>query len=175
LARSIIYLQEHVSAFRAATVLLTGSSSIDLTASADLLHGQRDRWPRPLDRLRLPMNFRDYAAARNPDAVPAERVALDDLLKSVGRDAVRTTALRTGLLDQYLGEYLRSGGLPVPVGDVLTGGQLAPDTAVELWRGLSADVRPLGRNDLAFRKLVSRTVAALSGWPAGRRWRTSWM
>jgi len=69
-ARPIVYLREHDRAFRGATVLLTGSSAYDLAASADLLHGRRGRWHRPLDRLHMPMSFRDYATARNPAAVP---------------------------------------------------------------------------------------------------------
>ena len=46
-ARPIVYLREHDRTFRAATVLLTGSSAYDLAASADLLHGRRGRWHRP--------------------------------------------------------------------------------------------------------------------------------
>jgi predicted AAA+ superfamily ATPase len=127
-----------------------------------MLHGRRGRWARPLDRLHMPMSFRDYVAARREPAVPADRVALADLLTPGGRDAVRVASLRAGELDQYLGEYLRSGGLPAPVTDVLVDGRLAPGTATELWRGLSADARRLSRNDLVLRKLLARTVVALS-------------
>jgi uncharacterized protein len=162
-ARAVVYLREHDPGFRSATVVLTGSSAIDLAASADLLHGRRGRWPRPLDRLHMPMTFRDYVAARNAAAVPADRVALADLLTTSGREAARAASLRSGELDQYLGEYIRSGGLPAPVTDLLVDGRLAEGTATELWRGLSADARRLSRNDLVLRKLISRTVVALSG------------
>ena len=73
-----------------------------------------------------------------------------------------TTSDRTNELDQYLGEYIRSGGLPVPVTDLLSDGRLAEGTAIELWRGLSADARRLARSDTVLRKLITRTVVALS-------------
>jgi hypothetical protein len=161
-ARPIVYLREHDRAFRSATVLLTGSSAYDLAASADLLHGRRGRWHRPPDRLHMPMSFRDYAAARNPAAVLEDRVALGDLFSAEGRAAVETASLRTGELDQYLGEYVRCGGLPAPVTDMLLDGRVAETTVTELWRGLSADARRLSRSDLTLRKLLARTVVALS-------------
>jgi uncharacterized protein len=161
-ARSIVYLREHDPAFRSATVLLTGSSAFDLVTSADMLHGRRGRWPHSLDRLHMPMTFRDYVVARNATAVPGTSVALADLLTPDGREAARVASLRTGELDQYLGEYIRSGGLPAPVTDLLVDGGLAESTVMELWRGLSADARRLSRNDVVLRKLMSRTVVALS-------------
>ncbi len=161
-ARPIAYLREHDRAFRAATVLLTGSSAHDLAASADLLHDRRGRWHRPLDRLHMPMSFRDYAAARNPGAVPEAATALADLLAPAGRAAVEAASLRTAELDQYLGEYVRCGGLPAPVTDMLLDGRVADATVTELWRGISADARRLSRSDLVLRKLLARMVVALS-------------
>jgi predicted AAA+ superfamily ATPase len=160
-ARPIVYLREHDRAFRAATVLLTGSSAYDLAASADLLHGRRGRWHRPLDRLHMPMSFRDYAAARNQAAVPEACVPLADLLSPDGRAATEVASLRTAELDQYLGEYIRCGGLPAPVTDMLLDGRVAEATVTELWRGLSADARRLSRSDLTLRKLLARAVVAL--------------
>ncbi len=37
-----------------------------------------------------------------------------------------------------------------------------PDALLSVWRGLSADARRLSRNDLVLRKLMARTVVALS-------------
>lgn len=161
-ARAIVYLREHDATFRRATIILTGSSAVDLASSADVLHGRRGRWHRPLDRLHMPMTFRDYVAARDESALPSDRLALPDLLTADGRAVVLAGSLRTGALDQYLGEYVRSGGLPAPVGDVLVDGRLAEGTVIDLWRGLSADVRRLSRSDLVLRKLLARVVAALA-------------
>lgn len=161
-ARPIVYLREHDRAFRQATVLLTGSSAYDLAASADLLHGRRGRWHRPLDRLHMPMTFRDYVAARNAAAVPEARLPLAELLSTAGHSTIEQASLRTAELDQFLGEYIRCGGLPAPVTDMLLDGQVADATVSELWRGLSADARRLSRNDRTLRKLLARTVVALS-------------
>lgn len=161
-ARPIVYLREHDRMFRSATVLLAGSSAYDLAASADLLHGRRGRWHRRLDRLHMPMSFRDYVAARNPAALPEARPALADLLSPDGRALVETASLRTAELDQYLTEYVRCGGLPAPVTDMLLDGRVADGTVTELWRGLSADARRLSRSDLTLRKLLARTVVGLS-------------
>ena len=161
-ARPIVYLREHDRAFRAATVLLTGSSAYDLASSADLLHGRRGRWHRPLDRLHMPMSFRDYTAARSVAAVPEASIGLADLLTPDGRAAVDVASLRTAELDQYLGEYVRCGGLPAPVTDMLLDGRVADATVTELWRGISADARRLSRSDLVLRKLLARAVVALA-------------
>ena len=110
----------------------------------------------------MPMSFRDYVAARNPAALPEARPALADLLSPDGRALVETASLRTAELDQYLTEYVCCGGLPAPVTDMLLDGRVADGTVTELWRGLSADARRLSRNDLTLRKLLARTVVALS-------------
>lgn len=160
-AKVVAHLREHDRAFRLATVILTGSSAVDLVESADILHGRRGRSDRPLDRLHMPMTFRDYVGARAPATVPSAHLQLADLLSPTGRDAVREAALRTDELDQYLIEYARSGGLPVPVTDMLADRVLALGTVTELWRGLSADVRRLNRNEATLSKLLARTVVGL--------------
>ena len=162
LARAIVFLREHDQLFRAATVLLTGSSATDLAVSADLLHGRRGRWSRPLDRLHMPMSFRDYVASRAPVAVPPDRLSIDELLSPDGRDVFRTAALRTSELDHYLTEYLACGGLPAPMTDQMLDGTVHGTTTLELWRGIAADARRLNRSDEVLRKLVARTVVALS-------------
>lgn len=160
-ARAVVYLREHDRTFRQATVILTGSSAVDLAASADLLHGRRGHLDRPLDRLHMPMAFRAYVAARAAPAVPPETVALHDLPTSGGREAIRVAALRTAEFDQYLLEYVRCGGMPRPVGDQLVEGRVADATVMELWRGLSADVRRLARSELTLQKLLARAVVGL--------------
>ena len=160
-ATAVAHLREHDRVFRRATVILTGSSAADLVVSADTLHGRRGRTDAPLDRLHMPMTFRDYLAARAPRAPLPERVPLVDFFSAAGREAIRVASLRTAELDQYLGEYARAGGLPAPVGDMLADRALHSGTVMELWRGLSADVRRLDRSELRLAKLLSRTVVSL--------------
>jgi predicted AAA+ superfamily ATPase len=160
-ARTIVYLREHVAEFREATVILTGSSAVDLASSADVLHGRRGRWKKPLDRLHMPMTFRDYAMARMRSAADLPILPLAELLSPDGRRKILETSLMTDRLDRYLDEYLHSGGLPTPVADMLADGMVSETTTMELWRGLATDVRRLSRNDLVLRKLLSRVVVAL--------------
>lgn len=160
-ANAIAHLREHNRQFGRATVILTGSSAADLIASADDLQGRRGRPDSPLDRLHMPMTFRDYVAARAPGIRLGDTVPVQDLLTDAGRRAVTTLALRTAELDQYLEEYSRCGGLPAPVADMLTHRQLQPGTVTELWRGLSADVRRLDRSEDRLAKLLTRTVLSL--------------
>ena len=110
----------------------------------------------------MPMSFRDYTAARSVAAVPEASIGLADLLTSDGRAAVDAASLRTAELDQYLGEYVRCGGLPAPVTDMLLDGRVADATVTEVWRGISADARRLSRSDLVLRKLLARAVVALA-------------
>ena len=160
-ANAIAHLREHNRRFGRATVILTGSSAADLVASADDLQGRRGRPGSPLDRLHMPMTFRDYLAARAPSIELGETVPVQGLAGEDGRRAVTMLALRTRELDQYLGEYARSGGLPAPVTDMLRSRRLEPGTITELWRGLSADVRRLDRSEDRLAKLLTRTVLSL--------------
>lgn len=160
-ARAIVHLREHDRTFRISTVLLTGSSAVDLLASADVLHGRRGRLDRPLDRLHMPLTFRDYVAVRAAAAGLPARIDLNEILSDQGREVIREAALRTRELDQYLAEYARCGGLPRAVADQLTEGRLLDGTMTDLWRGLSADVRRLGRSELILQKLLARIVVAL--------------
>ncbi len=160
-ANVVGHLHEHNPSFKRATVLLTGSSAADLVESADILHGRRGRGRHPLDRLHTAMTFRDYVAARAPAALPPERISLGQMLTPEGRHAVLLAALRATELDQYLGEYALSGGLPAPIADMLATHAVDPGTVQELWRGLSADVRRLDRSEDRLEKLLSRLVVAL--------------
>ena len=160
-ANALAHLREFNPEFQRATVILTGSSAADLVASSDDLQGRRGRWHRPLDRLHMPMTFRDFLAARSPRIDLGEPVRVDELLTPDARRMAQILSLRAGEMDQYLGEYARCGGLPSPVTDSLTQGRLLPGTVMELWRGLSADVRRLDRSEVRLSKLISRTVVAL--------------
>jgi predicted AAA+ superfamily ATPase len=107
------------------------------------------------------MTFRDYVGFRDRGIPLGPPVGLADLLGDDGRRAVTGLALHGAAIDQYLGEYARCGGLPAPVTDVLTDGVVQPGTIMELWRGLSADVRRLDRSEERLAKLVARTVVSL--------------
>ncbi len=160
-ANAIAHLREFDPVFRRATVILTGSSAADLASSADDLHGRRGRYGRPLDRLHMPMTFRDFLGFRDRGIELGAPLPLQELLTDDGRQRVASLALRASAIDQYLGEYVRSGGLPAPMTDMLIDGTVLPGTIMELWRGLSADVRRLDRSEDRLAKLVSRTVVAL--------------
>lgn len=161
-ANVVAHLHEHDRDFRRATVILTGSSAIDLADSADTLHGRRGPSKRRLDRLHTPMTFRDYVAARAPQALPKDVLLLDDLLTSDGRRSVTVAALRTAELTQYLGEYAQCGGLPAPVRDMLQDRHVTEATTLALWRGLAADIRRLERNETRLEKLLARMVVGLA-------------
>jgi predicted AAA+ superfamily ATPase len=127
----------------------------EIVAMSPTAGGRRGKVPT------MPMSFRDYAMARGPASGPEPRVALPDLLSPDGRAAIEVASLRTAELDAYLGEYIRCGGLPAPVTDMLLDGRVADATVIELWRGLSADARRLSRSDPTLRKLLARAVVAL--------------
>jgi predicted AAA+ superfamily ATPase len=161
-ANVIADLHEHEPEFRRATVILTGSSAADLTDSADVLHGRRGPEKRRPDRLHTPMTFRDYVAARAPEAVRGDTLTLGELLSPGGRQLLTQGALHTAELTQYLEEYARCGGLPAPMTDMLRDRQVADETTLALWRGLAADIRRLDRNEARLEKLLSRMVVGLA-------------
>ncbi|HEX9766976.1 MAG TPA: AAA family ATPase [Nitriliruptorales bacterium] len=129
----IKWLRDNDARFRRDTVVLTGSSATNLTASVKALADRRGQASDP-DRVLLPMGFRTFTGLVIEDPVPDDigRLRLRDLTPK--RLRVETTRLAPWL-DQLVSAweaYLQVGGFPRAVASYLT--ERAPDLALQ--RGL---------------------------------------
>lgn len=129
----IKWLRDNDTRFRADTVVLTGSSAANLTASVKALADRRGKATDP-DRVLLPMGFRTFAGLLATDPLPDDvpRLRLADLTTA-------NLAVAADALVPWLGElvsawevYLQVGGFPRAVASHLSARQ--PDEALQ--RGL---------------------------------------
>lgn len=115
------WLRDNDPRFRTDTVVLTGSSAVDLTAATKALAGRRGPAHAP-DRVLLPIGFRSFVSLAVPDAPPPG----DGRLAIVELSARRLHALARDLtpwLDTLIRAwevYLRVGGFPVAVAGYLS-------------------------------------------------------
>ena len=119
--------------FRSDTVVLTGSSAADLTASVKALAGRRGTALDP-DRVLLPMGFRTFARLVADEPIDAEigplRVA--DLTPRRLREAAHSLVPWLDLLVGAWESYLMVGGFPAAVSSYIVAREPAPP----LLRGL---------------------------------------
>ncbi len=128
-------------------VVLTGSSARDARAGSELLPGRRGR-ALDRDRLLLPMSFRDFVSAVDPDVT----LPLGDVTPAALADAnqpsstlreeltrPRISAALARLVDLFE-LYARIGGFPGAVTDYLRTGDVEVATLTEMWDVLRGDL-----------------------------------
>ena len=123
----IKWLRDNDGQFRRDTVVLTGSSSADLTGSVKALAGRRGPAIHP-DRVLLPMGFRTWAVLTGDRPPPADigpcRVA--DLTPRRLVEAAQALVPWLDWLVSAWDAYLQVGGFPTAVASHIRSGELAP-------------------------------------------------
>ena len=128
--------------FRQCTVVTTGSHSVDLRRSAELLPGRRgasaDNPADDLDKTLLPMSFGQYVAAVDKDLGSAVRrgaLATSEGRLSVVRrlaqgevEDLRDVEIMQAELDRHLDGYMTAGGMPLAVLDFAARGSVGERT-----------------------------------------------
>jgi len=131
-ADAVINLRDNDTEFAGDTVVLTGSSAGDLTATRKSLAGRRGPTAKP-DRTLLPMGFRAFAAvmmsARGATAPAAGPLEPADLRTPAARQAMDDLLPWIGDLTTWWEIYLQVGGFPQAVAAQLVGDDLAPIVA----------------------------------------------
>lgn len=133
------------------TVLVTGSSAIDILRGADALPGRRGRISGPYDHILYPMSFAEFVRLR--DGEMAEFLA-DQGFFQPGFKKIMFANMARGRkteiqeifhdrygdrLDSHFGEYLVCGGTPQVAGQMIERGQI-PGHLFDLYaRGFQAD------------------------------------
>jgi uncharacterized protein len=145
-------------------VVLTGSSSRELREAAKSFAGRRGEAAERSDRLLLQIPFRDYCALIGVEGLPEiPPVAPADLCSTAARAAVEELSFWLNDLVDAWESYLRSGGFPRAVGDLLARGDVTPGFARDLWdviRGEAIRATSLGEADLV--SLLARLAQGLA-------------
>ena len=123
----IKWLRDNDARFRTDTVVLTGSSAADLTASVKALAGRRGTASDP-DRVLLPMGFRTFARLLADEPVGADFGPLRaaDLTPRLLAEAAYALAPWLDVLVDGWEAYLLAGGFPAAVSSYLTAREVAP-------------------------------------------------
>ena len=118
----IKWLRDNDARFRTDTVVLTGSSTNDLTAATKALAGRRGEARAP-DRVLMPIGFRSFVSLAVSEPPPATdgRLAIPDLAPHRLRATARELAPWLDILVRAWETYLRVGGFPTAVARYASG------------------------------------------------------
>lgn len=133
------------------TVILTGSHSIDIKRSAELLPGRRGRIEKP-DREFLPMNFREYTTLLKSELIGK---SLQELKPFIGD------------LNKLLEQYLITGGFPRVIDSYMKTGKVEEYLFSDYMNWIIGDFRKLGKNDYYLKEILKAVVETMSspvGW-----------
>jgi len=142
---------------RRCTVVTTGSHSVDLRRSAELLPGRRGRPSDSLDKIMLPMSFAQYVSAVDVDLGSAVRrgllathrgrlsVVRDLAHGRIAEDLARAYTMQAKL-DRCLDGYMLSGGLPLAVLDFAAQRTVTPKTYKTYMDATDSVVRVAGKS-----------------------------
>ena len=156
---AVKYLRDQTAA-AADALVLTGSSARDIRLASERLPGRRGRIER-LDRLLLPLSFREFVAASGAPIDLGDPLTLAEVLGEDVPAALRRSELYLGELTERFERYLGTGGFPEAVSDHLLHGEVEELTVRMLWDVVSGEVSRWNRNRLTALKLLERVVRSL--------------
>jgi len=140
--------------------ILTGSSAADIRAGAERLPGRRGGGI-GLDKIMLPLSFRDFCLAQGVNGPPEPQFTLKQLLESDSNDALRGGMRYLSDLRRTLEAYVIVGGFPAALQDYLTMGRVTEATVRMLWDLIAGDADRLRFDRLVAMKLLERVVRSM--------------
>lgn len=162
---------------RNCTVVATGSHVMDLKMSTEKLPGRRGETDDVYDKVFLPMKFSEYVSCMDKDL----KKTIDDLrfgdtrltiFKKLASSEIddRLDELQSHLpeLNQYLLDYLLTGGIPKVVDEYLQNKYIKESTYTQYLDVVRGDLTSLHRNEAFFRQLISNVIKNIS-WPSSWR------
>ncbi len=145
-------------------VVLTGSSSRELREATKNFAGRRGTGTERSDRLLMPVPFRDYCRLIGVVGLPEIRpLAPEKMLSADARAAVAELSFWIDELVDAWESYLRCGGFPRAIGDLLKTGDVTSGFVQDLWdviRGDAILATSLGDADLL--NLLARITDGIS-------------
>lgn len=161
------------------TVIVTGSHSIDLQRSTEILLGRRGNISEDdtYDKIFLPMKFSEYVSLIDKEL----RNLIDKNFDRNVRKATFSTLLAHKIdpkfkemfgyvskLNQYLYDYLTTGGIPMVINEYLKKGEISSSAYFTFFQYIIGDIHDLQHNDQIFKRLVTHIIEK-NGFPFSYR------
>ncbi len=139
--------------FRRDVLVITGSSSIELLAQKERFPGRRGHGQ---DLYLFPLDFGEYVQKLGRlDIRRAPAADLDAVMR-----CVRANAPYASKISRLFERYLKSGGFPVPVRELLTDGRVSTESKKACLEWLRSDWRKSGKSDAYMKGILSYILRA---------------
>ena len=133
------------------SMILTGSHSIDIKKSVELLPGRRGKIEKP-DKEFLPMSFKEYIKLFKPQLI---KKSLSELQPFIGD------------LNKLLDQYLITGGFPRVIDSYMRNMEIEEYLFSDYMNWIIGDFRKLGKNDHYLKEILKAVIETTSspvGW-----------
>ena len=153
------------------TVLVTGSHTLDIKSASERLPGRRGIVKNGHDKMLLPMSFREYVLALNPDlgglieeCTPTLE-SKKSLLRNMAENEIDDTLYRLFLyqkdLNNLLDEYMVTGGIPKIVSKYAQSSTLADPDYETYLHALTGEWSRIHKNTSLLNQLGRRLVLSM--------------
>ncbi|HUZ40130.1 MAG TPA: AAA family ATPase [Acidimicrobiales bacterium] len=146
--QQIKWLRDNDPAFRAATVVLTGSNVTALTSAAGTLAGRRGR-DSEVDRVLLPIGFKTFVALATDDPAPVSTIDASELRSEKARTAFGSLLPWLDELVRLWEIYLQYGGFPRSVAAAAQGKPIPADFVEDVFNVIAGDAFKSSRLNVA--------------------------
>lgn len=145
-------------------VVLTGSSSRELREATKNFAGRRGAAAECSDRLLMPVPFRDYCRLIGVTGLPnIAPIAPGDMLSRAAGEATAELFFWANDLVDAWESYLRCGGFPRAIGDLLRTGDVTPGFVQDLWDVIRGDaIRATSLGDADLLNLLARIADGIA-------------
>jgi hypothetical protein len=149
---------------RADCVVLTGSSSRELREATKNFAGRRGEGAEQSDRLLMPVPFRDYCRLIGVVGLPEiGPLHPGEMLSEGARVAIAELSFWVNELVEAWELYLRSGGFPRAIGDLIRTGDVTDGFVQDLWDVIRGDaIRATSLGDADLLNLLARIADGIS-------------
>jgi len=135
------------------TIIACGSHAVDVKKGATYLVGRRGDAKHPIDRIMLPMDFREYVEILEPKLVNG----VAKLTDITAMNPLKREALIERLYSLFE-KYLITGGFPRVVDEYNKNNQVSKSTTSDFINYLSRDITRLGKSESTARAMISAII-----------------
>ncbi len=169
-----IKLLVDMSLLKNCTVVVTGSHSIDLKRSNELLPGRKGETDSVYDKIMLPMKFSEYVSSLDDELKQfielnfrhsADRKEIfEKILKNKIDDRIYNATKFSSKLDGYLLNYLITGGIPKVVDEYQKKNRIDEYIYTTYFDSIIGDIKSLEIDQRKFKRFMSHFIKNI-GWP----------
>lgn len=156
--KALKYLAD-IGLTRDSVLILTGSSSIDLKKGAERMPGRRGGG-RELDKVLMPISFREYLQIREP-TISLPEIEIDNFLKLEDEDFAQFS-LYYRKIQAVFEEFAKSGGFPKAVNDFVSTGSISNEVYDTFLSIIVSDIEKLKMNRTILKQVMRRVYEVLS-------------